>query len=107
MTMTLISTIEVGSGGAASVEFASLPQGYTDLFVAISAKSSLTGPGWDSLYIRFNGSETNYEARNLYEANTSVGSNLDSAVMAGFASCSSNTGWESLAFTSQITRQIK
>lgn len=40
MTMTLISTVTVGAGGAASINFTSIPQTYTDLSILISVRST-------------------------------------------------------------------
>ena len=39
VTHNLISTITVGSGGAASIDFTSIPQTYTDLLVKISLRA--------------------------------------------------------------------
>jgi hypothetical protein len=41
-TYTLIESKTVGSGGAASIEFTSIPQTYTDLFLATSLRTSET-----------------------------------------------------------------
>jgi hypothetical protein len=38
MSMTLVSTVTVGSGGAASIDFNSIPQTGTDLVVVISSR---------------------------------------------------------------------
>lgn len=38
MTMTLVSTVTVGSGGAASIEFTNIPQTGKDLLVLVSAR---------------------------------------------------------------------
>jgi hypothetical protein len=38
--MSLVSTVSVGSGGASSIEFTSIPQDGTDLLVLISARNS-------------------------------------------------------------------
>jgi hypothetical protein len=38
-----IATVEVGSAGASSIAFSSIPQGYTDLKVVISARSNYAG----------------------------------------------------------------
>jgi hypothetical protein len=35
-TMTALSTVTVGAGGAATIDFTSIPQTYTDLIVKIS-----------------------------------------------------------------------
>ncbi len=40
MTMTLVSTVTVGSGGAASIDFTSIPQTGTDLLLQFSLRSS-------------------------------------------------------------------
>lgn len=42
MTMTLVSTVTVGSGGAASIDFTSVPQTGTDLLVVLSGRSTDT-----------------------------------------------------------------
>jgi hypothetical protein len=38
-TYKLIETVTVGSGGAANIEFTSIPQTYTDLKLVISGKN--------------------------------------------------------------------
>lgn len=45
MTMQLISTITVGSGGAASIEFTGIPQDGTDLLVISSLRHSVDNAG--------------------------------------------------------------
>jgi hypothetical protein len=40
MSITLVSTVTVGSGGAASIDFTSIPQTGTDLFLVFSLRSS-------------------------------------------------------------------
>ena len=37
-TYTLISSVTVGSGGAASIEFTSIPADYTDLLLKVSMR---------------------------------------------------------------------
>jgi hypothetical protein len=37
------STVTVGSGGAATIEFTSIPAAYTDLLVKLTARSTITG----------------------------------------------------------------
>jgi hypothetical protein len=59
-TYTLIQTVTVGSGGAASIDFSLIPQTYTDLVLVTSARSTSTGLG---LIVKFNGSSTNYTGR--------------------------------------------
>jgi|LakMenE01Jun11ns_1017448.scaffolds.fasta_scaffold9697938_1 hypothetical protein len=53
-TFTLISSVTVGSGGAANIEFTSIPGTYTDLNLLISARSSRNVGGTDSIYLDIN-----------------------------------------------------
>ena len=56
-----ISTVTVGSGGAATVAFNNIPQTYTDLIIKVSARTAYTpGSYGDGLYITFNGITTGY-----------------------------------------------
>jgi hypothetical protein len=54
-TYTLISSVAVGSGGAANINFTSIPQTYTDLVMVISAKSNRADSN-DWCYLTVNGS---------------------------------------------------
>jgi hypothetical protein len=68
-TFTLIQpAVVVGSGGAASIDFTSIPSTYTDLVIKISARISTAGAA--SSTIRFNGVTTNYSSRYLIGAGT-------------------------------------
>lgn len=58
---SLIETVTVGAGGAASIEFTAIPQDGSDLVVKISTRSDGTGLG-QKMLVRFNGdSSTNYD----------------------------------------------
>ena len=79
-TMTLIASVTVGSGGAASMDFTSIPSTYTDLCVKISSRgttaSSTTGLVW-----ALNTLTTNFSYKVLYGDGTaaaSVGSSTGS-----------------------------
>ena len=64
VTHNLISTITVGSGGAASIDFTSIPQTYTDLLVKISLRAvSNSGQNWT---LTFNSSGSGYSQKVLY-----------------------------------------
>lgn len=68
MTMTLVSTVTVGSGGSASIDFTGIPGSATDLFIVISARS--TG---SDVQVRFNGSSaSNYNVICLYGSGASA-----------------------------------
>lgn len=59
MSFQLISTTTVGSGGAASIDFTSIPGTYTDLFILLSTRDTQTGDGAGQYYkIKFNGGST-------------------------------------------------
>lgn len=73
-TMTLLSTVTVGAGGAASIDFTSIPATYTDLVVKASIRVNTTGATYSNLYISFNGSTTGFSNRILYGLAGSVAS---------------------------------
>jgi len=61
-TFVKIETVTVGSGGAASIAFSSIPQTYTDLKLVFSLRSNRTGAINDFVKIAVNGSFTSYTA---------------------------------------------
>ena len=56
MTYTLISTVTVGAGGAASIDFNSIPGTYTDLLLVVSVRSTRPAATNDGLFMSINGS---------------------------------------------------
>lgn len=55
--MRAIQTVTVGAGGAASIQFTSIPQTYTDLIVKLSVRTTRPGTDVDDeIYLEFNGS---------------------------------------------------
>lgn len=72
MTMTLISTTTVGSGGAANITISSIPQTYTDIYLVVSGRSTRNGE--DQIQIAFNGSSSGYTQRSLYASGSSAAS---------------------------------
>ena len=81
-TYTLISSVTVGSGGAATMSFSSIPSTYTDLVLYTSLRSTTTGNANDrAAIVTFNGSSTNYSARRLYAYDgTTTGSDTSSGI---------------------------
>ena len=59
-TYQLISLVTVGSGGAATIDFTSIPSTYTDLLVSTSLRTTGTG-GYTA--ITFNSNTSNYTNR--------------------------------------------
>jgi hypothetical protein len=86
-TYTLIQSVTVGSGGAASIEFGSIPQTYTDLMFVYSLRLSTTNGG---LRIRVNGATTSLSTRLLYGNGTSALSGTDTTYI-GSANNSNQT----------------
>lgn len=64
-TYSKIATVTVGSGGASSIDFTSIPSTYTDLMVRVSGRLSVTDIG---VYMYFNSDTTaaNYSFINVY-----------------------------------------
>jgi len=61
-TYEAIATVTVGSGGAANIEFTSIPATYTDLVVRLSARCSFAGIT-GNLAIEFNSSSASFSRR--------------------------------------------
>lgn len=71
-TFIKISTITVGSGGAASIDFTSIPATYTDLLIKVSGRST---SGGGDLGVTFNGSGgTAYSSQILYGSGSGAAS---------------------------------
>jgi hypothetical protein len=62
-TFEKIATVDVGSGGAANIEFTSIPSTFTDLCVKLSARNSSTG---EDIWIEINGSTVGFSNKLLY-----------------------------------------
>lgn len=81
ITLSLVQTVTVGSGGAASIDFTSIPQTGTDLLVVFSGRTSDTAA---NALVKFNGSTANLTARRLYGYNPeSFGVGSDTAFTIG------------------------
>ena len=75
-TFKKIQTVTVGSGGAATIEFTSIPQTYTDLKLVLSVRNSVDSV--DGL-IEFNGSTTSASSRMVVGDGSNVASYTDTA----------------------------
>lgn len=79
-TFTLISSVTVGSGGASTITFTSIPQTYTDLKVVLSARSADSGVQ-DRITMKINGNAYgNWTLRWLGNAAGSAVSYTESAL---------------------------
>jgi hypothetical protein len=90
-TYTLISSATVGSGGAANIEFTSIPATYTDLCLVFSARTDRSSSYRDLIKLQPNSSTSNGTSRNLINNDGNVESSSDSFVTAGVATASSST----------------
>jgi hypothetical protein len=69
-TYTLISSVTVGSGGAANIEFTGIPSTYTDLLVKLSSNATTQTPR-----VRLNNSSSSiYSERLLYGSGSTAAS---------------------------------
>jgi hypothetical protein len=65
MSMTLISTVTVGSGGTSSIDFTSIPSNFTDLIILHSSRITQNSPATFT-YLKFNNNTSGYADRVLY-----------------------------------------
>lgn len=63
-TYQLIQAVTVGSGGAANIEFTSIPQTYTDLVLKLSLRASISSV--DGARVTFNNSSSGYSYQMIY-----------------------------------------
>ncbi len=73
-TFAKIASVTVGSGGAATISFSSIPSTYTDLCLKVSARDNRAGVLDSEMYVTFNGGSSNLSSRTLYGSGASAGS---------------------------------
>jgi hypothetical protein len=76
--MTLVSTVTVGAGGAATVAFTGIPATSTDILVQVSSRSSGTGAA-RTLWLTMNSITTNYSNMYLYGTGSAAASSSSTA----------------------------
>lgn len=89
----LIATTTVGSGGAASIDFTSIPQTYTDLKVVLSIRDGQSAY-FANGFMRFNSdSGSNYFVRDLqgYNLTATSGSGTETSAFVGYFNAASST----------------
>jgi hypothetical protein len=69
--MTLVSTVTVGAGGAAAIEFTGIAGTATDLLILLSERHSVDG----NTRLTFNGSSSGYSMKRLSGTGSTVNSN--------------------------------
>jgi hypothetical protein len=76
-TFVALATVTVGSGGAANIEFTSIPGTYTDLLIMASMRGTAAATVVQGK-IKFNGSTTSYSERLLQGNGSSASSSSQS-----------------------------
>jgi hypothetical protein len=87
-TYVKIATVTVGSGGAATIDFTSIPSTYTDLQLVYSGRSTSTGA---DTALKFNSTTANYSYRILYGNGSSIGTASGSGGYGGYYNDSTYT----------------
>jgi hypothetical protein len=91
-TFIKIATVTVGSGGASSIDFSSIPSTYTDLCLKLSARSASTsGANWHWVKILVNNQSTTYSYKQLFGNGSSASSGGGTGALSAYATDSSAT----------------
>jgi hypothetical protein len=103
---SLIETVTVGAGGAASIEFAAIPQDGSDLVCVFSERHSTDG----NTRFTFNGSSSGYQQIRLSGTGTSVNTDTYSGVFIYAedqgASTTANTFGSAQVYVSNYTSSV-
>ena len=86
----LIERIEVGTGGASSITFSSIPQTFTDLVLVLSGRTNRSTV-YSDILIKLNSSTANFTHRQLYGTGSSTASWTASAGYLGAISANTST----------------
>ena len=87
-TYVKIATVTVGGGGAANMEFTSIPATYTDLVLLTSTRATTNNAG---MTLEFNGSATSRTIRSLYGDGTNPASYSGTVALGGLVNYTSYT----------------
>jgi hypothetical protein len=77
-TFIKIASIDVGSGGASTMEFTSIPSTYTDLVLKFSGRDNASAVA-HNIQMIFNNSSSGYANRYVYGDGSSTGSGINGA----------------------------
>jgi hypothetical protein len=92
-TFTKIASSTVGSGGAASITFSSIPSTYTDLQILLSARDTDSANNWYLLKLQLNTDTTdgNYSTRILFGFGSTAGSGTGNRQNTGYVTSNART----------------
>lgn len=102
MTMTLVETITVGAGGAASIEFTSIPQDADDLLLLLSSRATVSNAS--QMRMQFSGVTTGYDFLYLRGSGTAVLANTTTGTFYGLVGFVSNSTSTANTFTNAAIR---
>lgn len=74
ITYKAIATTTVGSGGASSIEFTSIPQIYSDILIKASLRDNRGDSPVTDIAVTFNGSSSGYSMKQIRGDGSSAGS---------------------------------
>lgn len=86
-----IATVEVGSAGASSINFTSIPQGYTDLKLVVSLRGT-DANNYINNRVSFNGSTSGYTSKLLYGLGSGTPTSINNSVTTAVDFSSYGTG---------------
>jgi hypothetical protein len=92
------STVTVGSGGAANIDFSLIPSTYTDLVLKLSLRGS-DANNYVNSRISFNGSTSGYTCKMVYGLGSGTPSSLNNSVTNAVDFSSYGTGSSATAST--------
>jgi hypothetical protein len=97
-TYELIASNTVGSGGASSITFSSIPSTYTDLKVVFSFRGSVSGA--NDVRVSFNGSTANYTSLIVFGNGATASSITLTSTFAPYAGIQNNSSTTASTFSS-------
>jgi hypothetical protein len=89
-TYEKIATVTVGAGGAASIDFTSIPSTYSDLVVKVSARMG-NAANSDDIFFKFNSSTGSFTAKYLQGTGSSTPLSGSYSQFAGEANSANST----------------
>ena len=98
-TMTLIASVTVGSGGAATIDFSSIPSTYTDLCVKLSARSTSSTTTVYSYLILNNNTSNSYAYRRIDGNGSGVVSSSGTSSVGAYTTVTDNATSTSNTFS--------
>ena len=91
-TYVAIATVTVGSGGASTIDFTSIPGTYTDLLIKVCGRFTFNNGIVSNMAIKFNGSTSTFTNRTVNGSGSAAGSGSGSSGFIGDFPAALSTG---------------